>query len=131
MFRHMAKQRNDGWARLLTVTKALADENRVRTLYALRRRELCVCQITELLRLAPSTVSKHMAILRQSGLVESRKDGRWIYYRRAGTGSDPLVLSALDWLDHAGTGVNEVARDGRALKDILKVSPEALCALKT
>ncbi|TFG44900.1 MAG: ArsR family transcriptional regulator, partial [Candidatus Brocadiia bacterium] len=55
----------------LSITKALADESRVRTLMALDGRELCVCQITELLGLAPSTVSKHMAILTQARLVEN------------------------------------------------------------
>ena len=65
----------------MNITKALADENRVRTLLALRKGELCVCQITELFGLAVSTVSKHLSILYQAGLVESRKDGRWIYYR--------------------------------------------------
>jgi ArsR family transcriptional regulator, arsenate/arsenite/antimonite-responsive transcriptional repressor len=45
---------------------------------------LCLSQIIELLGLAPSTVSKHMAILHQAGLAETRKDGRWIYYRLAG-----------------------------------------------
>ena len=59
----------------MTVIKALAEENRVRVVLALRERELCVCQIVELLGLAPSTVSKHLSILYQAGLLESRKDG--------------------------------------------------------
>ena len=50
----------------MAVLKALADENRVRAVAALRGRELCVCQIVELLGLANSTVSKHMAILKQA-----------------------------------------------------------------
>jgi len=68
---------------LMAVIKALADENRVRVLMALRPKDLCVCQIVELLGLAPSTVSKHMAILKQARLVDSRKEGRWMYYRIA------------------------------------------------
>jgi DNA-binding transcriptional ArsR family regulator len=82
----------------LTVVKALADENRVRILMFLDGGELCVCQIVELLDLAPSTVSKHMAILYQARLVESRKDGRWIYYRLAGKDASPSASSALVWL---------------------------------
>ena len=65
----------------LNITKALSDENRIRALMMLTGGELCVCQIIEMLGLAPSTVSKHMSILRQAGLVETRKEGRWIYYR--------------------------------------------------
>lgn len=62
----------------INITKALAEENRVRILLALEGRELCVCQIFELLDLAPSTVSKHLSILRQARLVEGRKEGRWM-----------------------------------------------------
>ncbi|MBW2408107.1 MAG: winged helix-turn-helix transcriptional regulator, partial [Deltaproteobacteria bacterium] len=47
----------------MAITRALSDQNRVRALMALKDRELCVCQIIELLDLAPSTVSKHMSIL--------------------------------------------------------------------
>jgi len=65
----------------MAIAKALADESRTRVLMFLRGGELCVCQIVEMLGLAPSTVSKHMAILHQARLVESRKDGRWTYYR--------------------------------------------------
>ena len=68
----------------MAIAKALADENRVRLLLALQKQELCVCQLIELIGLAPSTVSKHMSILRQARLVEARKEGRWVYYRPAG-----------------------------------------------
>ena len=64
----------------VAVTKALSDRNRIRALLALRRGELCVCQIIALLGLAPSTVSKHMSILKQAGLVKSRKEERWMHY---------------------------------------------------
>ena len=76
----------------MAITKALADENRVRVLLALQGGELCVCQITELFGLAASTISKHLSILYQAGLVDSRKDGRWIYYspaRERGFGTCP------------------------------------------
>ena len=76
---------------LMTVIKALADENRVRVLMALGPKELCVCQIVELLGLAPSTVSKHMSILKQARLVDSRKEGRWMYYRLANSTAPALV----------------------------------------
>ena len=62
----------------MAVAKALADDNRTRALMCLRAGELCVCRIIALLELAPSTVSKHLDILRRAGLVESHKEGRWI-----------------------------------------------------
>ena len=68
-----------------TTCRALADENRIRILMALRGRQLCVCQVTAFLDLAPSTTSKHLSILRQARLIESNKQGRWVYYRLGGS----------------------------------------------
>lgn len=82
----------------MDITRALADENRVRAVMALNGGELCVCQVIALLGLAPSTVSKHMQILRQARLVESRKDGRWIYYRLAGEDAPEAAQAAVEWV---------------------------------
>lgn len=79
MIKEMTLDMND----FIAITKALSDPNRVRALMALRNGELCVCQIIDLLALAPSTVSKHISILKQASLVDSRKDSRWVYYRLA------------------------------------------------
>ncbi len=73
----------------MTITRALADENRVRILAALRERDLCVCQVTGLLDLAPSTTSKHLNILRQARLIEGTRRGKWVYYRAV----DPMTAS--------------------------------------
>jgi DNA-binding transcriptional ArsR family regulator len=81
----------------LKITAALSDASRVRAVLALSRGELCVCQIIDLLGLAPSTVSKHMSLLHDAGLVLRRKDGRWHYYRLAGDNAAPAVRRALKW----------------------------------
>ena len=112
---------------ILSVIKALADVNRLRALCALRGRELCVCQIIELLGLAPSTVSKHMSILHQARLVDSRKEGRWSYYRLAGEGAPKAVRSALAWVTCSLSDAPLVVEDAQALKRILKCEPEDLC----
>ena len=111
----------------MNITKALADEHRVRTLLALREGELCVCQITELFGLAPSTVSKHLSILFQAGLVESRKDGRWIYYQLPGKDAPVVVRKALDWIEKALADNPQVLADDKQLKKILKQDPAELC----
>jgi len=65
----------------LNILKGLADGNRLRVVPALmKQEELCVCQITELLRPAAATVSRHMNILQNAGLVHSRKHGRYVFY---------------------------------------------------
>ena len=115
----------------MNITKALADENRVRTLLALRQGELCVCQITELFGLAPSTVSKHLSILFQAGLVESRKDGRWIYYKLPGKDAPVEVREALDWVEQALADNPQVQSDAKQLKKIVRQDPTDLCKRQT
>ena len=109
------------------ITKALADENRLRILMALADRELCVCQVVELLGLAPSTVSKHMSILRQARLVESRKDGRWMYYRLAGRDAPKAAREAVAWVRRSLAKSPHTAEDMRKLEKILAMDPEVLC----
>jgi len=111
----------------MNITKALADETRVRTLLSLRKGELCVCQITELFGLAPSTVSKHLSVLFQAGLVESRKEGRWIHYQLPGKSAPVAVREALDWIEKALVDNPRVLEDNKQLKKVLKQDPAALC----
>lgn len=112
------------------VTKALGDPNRVRALLALLQKELCVCQVVELLGLAPSTVSKHMAVLKQAGLVESRKEGRWVYYRAAANEVPEEVKEVLEWVSNCCSGSREAQEDSRNLEGILSMDPEQLCQLQ-
>jgi DNA-binding transcriptional ArsR family regulator len=115
----------------LNITKALAEENRVRILLALEVEELCVCQIIELLELAPSTVSKHMSVLRQARLVDSRKDGRWMYYRLADESAPTEVNEALAWVRKSLAPNECIREDERRLKEILKIDREVLCSRKS
>jgi len=116
---------------MMAVLKALADENRVRIVMALRHRELCVCQIIELLALAQSTVSKHMAILKQARLVESRKEGRWIYYRASDADAPEEARAAVEVITRLLRRDKQVQEDDKSLKRILKMDPEQLCRRQT
>jgi DNA-binding transcriptional ArsR family regulator len=111
----------------MNITKALADESRVRMLMALRGGELCVCQITELFGFAPSTVSRHLSILHQAGLVESRKAERWVYYRLPGADMSKPVRRAIDWTNKCLGTEAPIVADARKLKAILKIDPAILC----
>jgi ArsR family transcriptional regulator len=112
---------------LLAVTKALSDENRVRALGLLRDRELCLCQIVEVLALASSTVSKHMSVLHQARLVESRKEGRWAYFRLAEEDSPTEARQALELVLASLARDKQAKADQQALKVVLKMPPEELC----
>ena len=111
----------------IKITKALADSNRVRILLALRRRELCVCQIVELLQLAPSTISKHLSILYHAGLLLSRKDERWVYYRLPDKTAPAVVREAVGWIHDSLCDTAEARADAKQLKQILHLEPSELC----
>lgn len=112
---------------VLAVSKALSDPSRVRALAALRSSELCVCQIVELLGLAPSTVSKHLSLLEQAQLVERRKSGRWVHCRRP-TGKVPAsTQEALRWVDGALAKDPQIRTDSKRLREILRIPVEDLC----
>ena len=111
----------------MTITKALADPNRVRVLLALRSGELCVCQITELFGLAPSTISKHLSILNHAGLIVSRKTERWVYYRLADNSAPVAVREALDWVKKSLGKSEQVVADGKRLKQVLKMDLQEIC----
>ena len=112
---------------ILDITKALADENRLRILMALADRELCVCQIVELLGLAPSTVSKHMSILRQAGLVEARKRGRWMYYRLPDEHCPKEISQAIEWVRSSLARDKRIRADARQIKRVCRMDKEQLC----
>ena len=111
----------------MNITRALADESRIRVLFALRGGELCACQIVEFLALAGSTVSKHLSVLYQAGLVTTRKDGRWVYYSLPEGGAPPAVRSALKWVFQSAGGQPRIADDAHNLKRILRLDPVDLC----
>ncbi len=108
--------------------KAAGDPTRTRILKLLEARRLCVCQVQAVLRLAPSTVSKHLAILKLAGLVEDRRDGKWIQYglteqpSHHAKGVLALLRGPLD-RDPA------IVADRQRLREVVAVPLEQLCSL--
>ncbi len=88
----------------IRVMKALSDPNRVRVVKLLQNGELCVCEIKEILGLAQSTVSKHMKILEDAGLVERNRQGTWMIYSLAdgseSTYAATMLIQLGGWLDN-------------------------------
>ncbi len=111
----------------LDVLKALADETRLRALCALRGGELCVCQLIALLELAPSTVSKHLSVLRSARLVDSRKDGRWMYYRLSREFRTPATGKLMALLFEDIERTDRITDDRKRMKSIAGESMDSLC----
>ena len=112
----------------VAIAKALGDENRARAVMALAEGELCLCQIIEVLGVSPSTVSKHMSILQQAGLVERRKDGRWHYYRLAGRDASPVARQAIRWAIKSLAHEKVVVTDAKTLCCVREKDREELAA---
>lgn len=110
----------------MSIARALSDENRVRILMFLRHGDLCVCQIIEMLGLAPSTVSKHLSILRQADLIDSHKKGRWVYYHLASLPS-PVVAAALQWIQESLAEDRKTLEDDLVLERVKKACLVDLC----
>ena len=110
------------------VAKAVGDTNRARILKMLEPGELCVCQITAVIGLAPATVSKHLSVLRMAGLVRQRKAGRWIHYRLTDQAMNPYALPILDVMRRNLADDQTVSDDRARLVKVLRTPLETLCA---
>jgi len=123
----MTKQRTDGpdLRTLVTMCKGLAHPARVRLVGMLATGELCVCQMTSVLELAPSTVSQHLSVLARGGLVAERKEGKLVFYCLQSDGPGAaLVAAVLEALRS-----DPVAKSDRALVTRLRKIPiQTLCA---
>jgi len=95
--------------------KALADATRLRILGLLLTGEVCVCHIHESLKIPQPKASRHLAYLRNAGLVETRRDGLWVNYRMA-TLPDPVLGAIADAVRHALTHVELVRKDADRLE---------------
>ena len=81
--------------------QALGDKTRLRLLNLLGDQEICVCYFVEILEQAQPKISRHLAYLRRAGIVEARRDGKWIHYRIVmpkNIGADQVLRQTLQWL---------------------------------
>jgi DNA-binding transcriptional ArsR family regulator len=109
--------------------KAAGDPTRTRILKLLETGGLCVCQVQAVLRLAPSTVSKHLAILKNAGLVQDRRDGKWIAYALTTEGPNRYATAVLAMLRGPLDRDPTVVADRRRLREIKSIPLIELCAV--
>jgi len=102
----------------LKVMKALSDRTRVKIIKMLQARELCVCELQAALELAQPSVSKHLKVLEEAGLVESRKEGLWVNYRLPATAESiyagHLQATLREWLND-DQDIRKIVQQARTL----------------
>jgi ArsR family transcriptional regulator len=108
----------------VAITRALAHPARLRILSMLRSGELCVCQITAVLGLAPSTVSAHLRELKLGRLVTERKEGRWVHI---GLSEDPEIQPWIDSSIAALKGDEQAVADAVTVEELRRLGVEVLC----
>jgi ArsR family transcriptional regulator, arsenate/arsenite/antimonite-responsive transcriptional repressor len=109
----------------IKIMKALSDPNRVKILKILQHKsDMCVCELKSLLHIAQPTVSKHLKILEEAGLVEYRKDGLWVNYSLVNGSANPYATGILRELR---TWLEDQPELSDALKKAPFVSREQIC----
>ena len=109
--------------------KAAADPTRTRILKLLEAGGLCVCQVQAVLGLAPSTVSKHLTTLKLAGLVQDRRDGKWIEYSLIEDPGNPHAKPVLGLLHGPLDRDPRVLNDRKRLREIKMIPMDKLCSL--
>jgi ArsR family transcriptional regulator len=97
--------------------QALGDATRLRLLNLMGGQELCVCYFVEILNQPQPKISRHLAYLRRAGIVEARREGKWMHYRitpPADTGAAELLRQTLAWLKQDRAMQADRARLGKA-----------------
>ena len=106
------------------VMKALSDPNRVKIIKLLQQKVMCVCELQGALGIAQPSVSKHLKILEEAGLVEYRKEGLWVNYYLTDGKSSPYAASLLGNLRH---WLNEDLEVTELIKIVPYLNREELC----
>lgn len=113
----------------VSMAKALGDETRFRIMAMLEEQELCACQIIEVFDLANSSISRHLSVLKQAGLLQSRKSGRWMYFSWAQSNSF-VLQGMLNWLSESISHDPQIQKDRERIQHILEMEPEELCRIQ-
>lgn len=109
----------------ISILKSLSDGNRIRIIYALSfSKELCACQITELIGVTGATISRHLSVLSNAGIINKTKSGRWIYFSLNKNSENEKLIK---WIINSISDSDEIKRDKSSLKKILNREPNEIC----
>jgi len=107
------------------VMKALSDPNRVKIIKLLQQKVMCVCELQAALGIAQPSVSKHLKILEEAGLVDYRKEGLWVNYYLSDGKSSPYAASLLGNLRH---WLNDDSEVSQLIQRVPELNREEICS---
>jgi len=100
--------------KILNLLKLLSDENRLRILFMLKEKKLCVCEMLELLDITGATLSSHLKLLTLSKIIELKKDGRWIEYNL----TDNKIIKFLEYIESRMDDKTKILDDRKKIKKL-------------
>jgi ArsR family transcriptional regulator, arsenate/arsenite/antimonite-responsive transcriptional repressor len=112
--------------RTVNIFRALSHPSRLRIVKMLEGRELCVCEVRSVLELSTSTVSKHLSLLCDAGLIVDAKDGKWVNYKLNTAAGDMLIRHLLSALKHGLVTEKQIQSDREKVRSVDRTK---LCSL--
>jgi ArsR family transcriptional regulator len=108
--------------KITNIFKALSDDTRLRVIKLLQERELCVCELMQVLDMSQPRISRHMSVLKNAGLVEDRREGKWVHYslRKETQGKEIKIL--LDAMVVMANDDTIIRADKKTLKKAIRLS---------
>lgn len=108
--------------KVANIFKALSDETRLRVIKLLQERELCVCELMQVLNMSQPRISRHLSVLKNAGLVDDRREGKWVHYSlRDGTENDE-VNAIVKTLSKMANNNSLIKEDKKNLKKAVRLS---------
>lgn len=112
--------------RTAEILKALSDPTRLRIMSLLRHGELCVCDLMESMQIPQSTISRHLAVLKNAGWVSGQRSGKWMHYRLLES-MPPLQTRIVAVLTQELPLLDTCREDDRRYAAYLAIKPSHLC----
>lgn len=111
------------------IFKALSDETRLRVMKLLQERELCVCELIQVLEMSQPRISRHLSVLKNAGLVNDRREGKWVYYSLKKGAENDDVKPILETISLVANDDSVVRNDNKNLKKAVRLSEiEGCCS---
>jgi ArsR family transcriptional regulator, arsenate/arsenite/antimonite-responsive transcriptional repressor len=105
----------------VNVFKALSDPNRIRIVKMLSERELCMCEIREMLNLSNSTVSQHLTVLRDAKLLLDSKDGKWVNFQINDKSEQKFIRSIITLIKNSFEDDDSIQEDSKKLHRVNRI----------
>jgi len=116
--------------KIASIFKALSDDTRLRVIKLLQERELCVCELMQVLEMSQPRISRHMSVLKNAGLVEDRREGKWIHYSLRKKSPEKAIKIILDSMAVLANDEVVVKADKKKLKKAVRLGEIKTCGNK-